>query len=172
MNADTSVFDVIHKSATVVLAGCTLFTSYYIYKSNKNNLAVDKKKDRNIQSLKVLILDHNLKFLYYCFENLTTILDGFKAAGLSDAEKGSINDQVSDEFIALRIKFVDILLAVDEKLYNNILAQLDTFQDSLTEAVFDNGVNLSHVPKFDELITSKQAVLKTEIIKALFSYNG
>jgi len=165
-------FDYVHKSATVLIALCSLYTTYYIFSFNKNSQSADKQKDRNIQSFKVLVLDHNLKFLYSCFENLTIILNEFKAPDLTDSQKEVFNEKVNDEFRSLRIKFVDILLAIDDKLYNSIMEKLDSFQTNITESVFDNGINLSHLPKFEEIISSRQSVLKTDIIKTLHNYKG
>lgn len=164
--------DIVHKIATIIIAGCSLYFTRYIFFHNKESQAADKEKDRNFNSLKVLVLDHSLKHLYCFFENTIPLLNEFKAENISDEQKSLINDKIADEFIGLRMKFVDLLLAVDNKLYKEILGKLDTFQQHISETVFDNGVNLSHTPKFDELILVYHTNLKTEIISTLFKYKG
>lgn len=91
---------------------------------------------------------------------------------ISDEQKSIINDKIADEFISVRVKFVDLLLSVDNSLYNTVLGKLDNFQQHISETVFDNGVKLSHAPKFDELILVFHTNLKTEIISTLFKYKG
>ncbi|WP_138765734.1 hypothetical protein [Pedobacter xixiisoli] len=167
-----SSIDIIHKIATIVIAGCSLYFTRYIFKYNSQSQAADKEKDRNFQSLKVLVLDHSLKHLYSFFENTIPLLNEFKADNISDEQKSIINDKIADEFISLRMKFVDLLLAVDNSLYNTVLSKLDNFQQHISETVFDNGVKLSHEPKFDELILVFHTNLKTEIISTLFKYKG
>ncbi|WP_316826040.1 hypothetical protein [Pedobacter miscanthi] len=165
-------FDAIHKTATIIIAGCSLYVSFYIFRQNKNNQANDKQKDRNIQSLKVLVLDHSLKFLYTFFEDLNLELQKLKAPDLDDEKKANIVDKVSDKFIEVRMKFVDMLLAVDDKLYNEILSKMDNFQSHISNSAFDGGINLFNSTKYDELISVKYNVFKTEIIKSLFAYKG
>jgi hypothetical protein len=164
--------DSIHKIATISIALCSLATTVYIFIITKFNTTKDKAKDRNFQSFKALILDHNLKALYVFFENTSSLLSGFQTEGLSDEEKQLINEKISDEFIVLRQKFIDVLMAVDKNLYKMVLGKIDGHQDYLTESIFDSGLNLSHKPKFNEIIISKQGVAKTDILTILFEYKG
>lgn len=167
-----AIIDLLTKIATIVIAVAGTYLSFYIFNHNKKRSAIDREKDRNIQSFKSLILDHNLKFLYSFFESISGVLEEFKAPNLSDEAKSAISERVSDQFRFVRYKFVDILLAVDENLYNTILSKMDDFQQHLAESAFDNGINLSHAPKYEEIVTFKEVEFKTEIIKTLFLYKG
>lgn len=166
------VFDIVSKSATVIIAGCSLYFTRYVFLYNSKLQKEDKQKDRNVQSLKVIVLDHNLKHLYSFFEILATILNELKQTGLTDNQKSEILDKLADEFINVRIRFVDVLLAIDETLYNSIIEKLDTLQTHISDSVFDNGINLSHQPKFDSVILKKLTEFKTDVIKTLFQYKG
>ena len=42
----------------------------------------------------------------------------------------------------------------------------------MTNNIFDEGINLSHAPKFEELIINEITNTKTHIIKLLFEYSG
>lgn len=163
-------FDIITKIATITIAGCSLYFTRFVFISNQKTQSLDKKKDRNIQSLKVLILDHNLKNLYVFFENSLAILNEFKKTGLSDTDKSEILGRLDDEFINVRIKFVDVLLAIDDALYSSILEKLDDIQSYISDSVFDNGINLTHQPKFNEIISTRVTQFKTEVIKILYQY--
>jgi len=65
-----------------------------------------------------------------------------------------------------------MFIAIDEGLYNKILLKVDDLIDSLTNTIFDEGINLSHQPKYEELISKKIKESKTDILKILFSYTG
>jgi hypothetical protein len=168
----TDIFDIAQKCATVLIAICSLYFTYFFYTNNLQRTDADKKRDRNIQWLKVLVLDHNFKYFYDFFEKIQNDLNSLNVPNLSDSTKGQINETLDDYFIDLRRKFIDSLLAIDDSLYNEILKKFDDFQTYLTEVIFDNGINLAHLPKFDEKITSKLLILKTDVIKTLFNYSG
>ena len=93
--------------------------------------------------------------------------------GLTIEEKQQINDQIiSNIGTKFRVEFVDCLNAINPSLYESIMAEYDTLVDSITNHIFDEGINLSHKPKFDELITSNIFKAKTEMLKLLFGYDG
>lgn len=170
--ANSTTLDVIHKSATILIALCNLGFAVFIFSKNTQKSDRDKKKDRNIQALKVLIFDHNLKYFYYFFEDIESHLNGFKEIGLSDAEKAVILEKIGDDLILLRRKFTDTLLAIDKSLYTKVLDRFDTFETNINDLVFEHGINLSDAPTFDDNITSNLTILKTETIKDLFDYNS
>jgi hypothetical protein len=65
-----------------------------------------------------------------------------------------------------------MFLAIDENLYQMILLKIDELIDSLTNAIFDEGINLAFKPKYDEEVSKRIRESKTAIIGVLFSYNG
>ena len=83
-----------------------------------------------------------------------------------------IEREIADHFILVRQKFVDSLLAIDESLYTDFLDEVDLLQGNLTKNIFDEGFNLNHKPKFEELITNEITKSKTKLIKILFTYTG
>ena len=64
----------------------------------------------------------------------------------------------------LRLKFTDLLLAVDVKLYDNIKDLLDELVDCLTESIFNEGINLSHNPKYLKSIDKGVVPFEMEIL--------
>lgn len=166
------LLDIIFKSATAIIALANLFfvIKFFNLKTKKEDL--DKEKDRRIQWLKTLVLDHNLDSFYAFFELVELELNNLKTHNLSIEDKKVIDEKVGDEFIKLRRKFTDTLIAVDEDFYTKVLTVTDNFQTHLTNTIFDNGINLEHQPKFEELILEKITIAKTDIIKLLFGYRG
>ncbi|EXZ39289.1 hypothetical protein M100_1970 [Bacteroides fragilis str. 1007-1-F  len=122
--------------------------------------------------LKTLILDYNMKYLYLFFEDLRKETNKLTVANLSDDAKREINEKLLLYGNELRQKFIDPFLAIDSKLYDNILHSIDILLDNMTNSIFDEGINLSHAPKFEELIINKITNTKTHIIKLLFEYSG
>lgn len=166
------MLDIIFKSATAIIALANLFfvIKFFNFKNKKED--IDKEKDRRIQWLKTLVLDHNLNSFYSFFDSVELELDNLKSNNLSIVDKKIIDEKIGDEFIKLRRKFTDSLIAVDEIFYKKVLSVTDNFQSYLTNTIFDNGINLTHQPKFEELILEKITIAKTDIIKLLFRYRG
>ncbi|MFX1708268.1 hypothetical protein PV783_30165 [Chitinophaga sp. CC14] len=166
------LLDICCKIATIVIAAVNVgFVIYFFYKKSRNDNA-DKEKDRKISWLKTLILDNSFKYFYTFFDELQANLELLKAEGLDDDQKKNIDTASEDLFITLRRRFIDGLLAIDDNLYSSILKSCDELQEQLTDAIFDPGIKLSHIPKFNEQIVERLTVAKTAIIKQLFNYRG
>ena len=57
-------------------------------------------------------------------------------------------------------------------MYKGFISNVDNLQDSITESIFDSGINLNHKPMFEEKIIKKVVETKTILIKLIFNYNG
>ena len=99
-------------------------------------------------------------------------MNKLKVSDLAHNQKKEVNEYLLAYSTQLRQNFIDSLLAIDKKLYSDILKETDNLIDGLTIDIFDAGINLSHEPKFIELITNKLTETKTKIIQILFSYSG
>ena len=165
------MLDIISKVSSIVIALFSLFFTIYIFwyqnKKSKENNADSRKRD----SMKTIILEHNLTWLFSFFDTVQNEIKVVNIMVLSDSEKEVLNDKLQDELKNIRLKFTDLLLAVDKDLYENIKNSLDDLIDDLTESMFDEGINLTHKPKFEEKIISSISRYKTDIIKTLYDYN-
>lgn len=164
--------DVAFKTATIFIAVFNAYFAIKIFRLKNQREDVDKEKDRKMQLLKTLVLDHNLKYFYELFDKIETELLNLKQPNLTDTQKETIDTTIGDFFISLRRKFYDSLLAIDGNLYDGIKGKADKLQEELSNTIFDPGINLSHTPKYDELIKEKLSTAKTNIIKNLFAYRG
>lgn len=158
--------------ATIFIAFANLILAIYIFTKKDKKDDVEKEKDRRIQSLKALVLDHNLSKFYNFFDNLDVELIKLKNAEITDNDKANILKNTDNLFIELSRKFTDTLLAVDKLLYDSILNCNDELQKTINDAVGNEGINLSHAPKFDEEINQKVTRFKTKILEILFNYRG
>lgn len=167
-----SILDAVYKIATVCIAFINVLLVFYIFRRNTNKDTKNIEKNRKLSLLKILILDYNMQHLYQFFEDLKLESKKLTVNNLDDVAKKEINEKMLSYGNELRQKFIDPFLAIDSNLYNNILHSVDKLQDSMTNTIFDEGINLSHAPKFNELITSEITKTKTQIIKLLFEYSG
>jgi hypothetical protein len=164
--------DVTFKSATILIA---LFNAYFaimIFKVKNKKDDLEKERDRKLQLLKTLILDHSFKNFYETLEEIELELLKLKQPNLSVLNKQVIDSNIQTLFIKLRHKFYDSLLAIEESLYEKIKNKCDELQSHISLTIFDQGVNLSHEPKFDDLISEKLINTRSNIIKILFDYRG
>lgn len=167
-----SILDTIYKIATVCIAFINVCLVIYIFVRNNNKDNKNSEKNRKMSLLKTLILDYNMKYLYLFFEDLRKETNKLTVANLNNDAKREINEKLLLYGNELRQKFIDPFLAIDSKLYDNILHSIDILLDNMTNSIFDEGINLSHAPKFEELIINKITNTKTHIIKLLFEYSG
>jgi hypothetical protein len=167
-----NILDIAFKAATVCIAGFNVFFAVKIFRLKDKKDETEKERDRKIQLLKTLVLDHNLKNYHSIFDDIETQLVLLQQPNLTNDNKQIIDTSIADLFIQLRGKFYDSLLAIDDSLYESIKGKADALQTHFTETIFDPGINLTHMPKFDELISQKMTTTKTEIIKKLFNYRG
>lgn len=152
-----------------------IINTYLIWSNSRiKNAQIDthKEQNRKLALLKSLIFDHNLNHFYNCFDSLQCHLSELKSDSLNDQNKSSIIERGNSEFITLRKKFTDTLLAVDTNLYKEVMACADELQNQISENAFDQGNNLNHTPKYIECIESPILNTRTKILKILFQYKG
>ena len=101
------------------------------------------------------------------------ILDALPKSDNDLEKKQEINDSLRAHFYELTVDFIDLLMAIDYKnLYEPIRDKSQNLQDELTKAIFDEGIRLSHRPKFEERILTPMSKMQTDIIKILYGYDG
>ncbi|MGD2034990.1 MAG: hypothetical protein PVF73_08035 [Bacteroidales bacterium] len=167
-----STLEHIYSAATVVIAIVNLILIFYIFlKSNRKDDSTNEKK-RRIALLKTLVLDCNIDKFYEFFKNVCSKTKMLNSSNLSLEDKVKINDELKDLATEFRQSFIDLFIAIDNSLYNEILEKTDSLIDGLTNTIFDEGINLSHNPKFEETVTKEIRISKTEIIRTMFSYSG
>ena len=167
----SGLLDILFKLATILIALANFAYAIIIFLSKSKKDDGEKEKDRKIHWFKTVILDQSLEYLYESFEEIDEISKKIKLCK-NDEEKSVIDEELSKIYIKIRRKFIDGLLAVNNTFYNEILDEIDALQTHITESLFDEGLNLNHEPKFEEIITEEIIKTKTSILKKLFNYRG
>lgn len=171
ITTDFNLLDSIDKIANIIIAIFTLAFSVYIYYFSTKKEDEKELKNRKTDSLKTIILEHNLKKLFSFYELTMNLMNPLTERVHSDEDKEEINNNLQNNLKRLRLEFTDLFLAVDRELYNCIKDSTDLLIDDLTNKMFDEGINLNHKPKFEEEITSSISKSKTETVKYLYEFN-
>ena len=172
LSSKMSVYEIIFNTTNILCTIINVVLVYYIYKQGNSRDDDKTERQRKREMFQTLILNNNIKAFYDFYYNLIEVSNQLLTPGLSLEEKQNINDKILEFGTIFRIEFVDSLNAIDESLYNKMITKYDTLVDGITNTIFDEGINLSHRPKFEELITSGIFVAKTQMLKLLFNYNG
>lgn len=167
-----SILDIIYKVATVLIATVNTFLVVYFFVRKKNVDDKREDKSRKIQWLKAIVLDYNLKHLYAFFDNVEMHTGVLLNQSITDSEKSTIEEYIQDEVSLLRKKFLDMFIAVDMRLYKELLDVIDSLMAEITKALSDKGSNLNHKPKYEECIVKPLMESKTEVIRVIFKYEG
>lgn len=147
---------------------------FNIYSFRKKNQREDEDRIRKqrLDWLKTLILDSNLTVFFDFFDHVEQELRHLTIPKSGEVEKKLAIEKINDQRIFLRRKFISLLAAVDENLYNCTLEKVDNLIDGFTANIADEGINLKHEPKFEEIIINRIIETRTEIIKEFFKFEG
>ena len=160
------------KMATVLIALANILWIIYVFFQNRKNTDEKDERLRKLSLLKTLVLDYNMKAFYDYFADVDAITSGLKQNNLPDDQKIAINNAIIECERQFEDDFLDVLLAINGKLYTQLQTLADGMVDQFTNSIFDPGINLYVEDKFNDLIKTKQIEAKREMIKALFSYKG
>lgn len=166
------LIDTIAKISTILIALFNLVFAFIIYRTNKRKQEIDKTQKQKINWFKTLILDHNLPIIYNFFDELLHLCTKLQRDNNSLEDKKVINEEVLDKFKCLRKKSIDLFNAADGKLCSELIEILDGLQDQITNSIFEEGIKLSHLPKYEEVIEDEIYKTKTDLLNRIFKYNG
>lgn len=165
--------------AQVIIAGVNLFLAgyvvfYQIRKDKKSESETAKLNEQNIklQWFKELIVQPNMKSINAFYDNLNTIRDRITSNDLTNDQKEDINNFVKQELSVLRKTFVDVLLLVDKKFSDKLLANLDELVDGITNSIFDDELKLNLESVYEKAIGQKISYSKNNLIAQLYNYKG
>lgn len=144
----------------------------YSFRAKNKREDEDRRRKQRIDWLKTLILDSNLPYFFDFFEKVEQELRKLQLPSAKDDTKKQVINNINDQRILIRRKFIELLSAVDENLYYTTLEKIDGMIDCFTSIIVDDGINLKHSPKFEEIILNKIIETRTSIIKGFFNFEG
>lgn len=158
---------------TAVFAIVNLILAISVFRLDRASSEKKAEAERRLTMFKTLVLDAKMNSFHESIKSMREILDTLPKLDNDIEKKQEINDALRAHFYELTIDFIDLLMAIDYKnLYEPIRDKSQNLQDELTKAIFDEGIRLSHRPKFEERILTPMSKMQTDIIKILYGYDG
>ena len=172
-NMESSCLDVVYKIAMIIVGIVNLCFAFYIFffqnRKEKQHIRLQDRK----YMLENFILKFKLECFYDSFKQLlmesSSLVDEANKNKLEDTKK-DVESKYQEIFSNLRIYFIESLNAIDNNLYMSILSDADALQGELSEALFDDGVNLNKKAKYDELIQKPIFAYQGKMLKTLCDF--
>lgn len=163
----SNTLDVILTVAMAVIAVVNVFLTIYIYRAGRKNSSKSELQTRKFELLQTLVLNSNIGKLYDFYSNVAKHCEPLLVHNDQITKKKS-NDLVIAEQAAFRRDFITLINVVDKSLSQDLKILTDSLVDGITEAIFDEGVNLKHKPKYDELISQRISKNRVDFLSKLY----
>lgn len=158
---------------TAVFAIANLILAISVFRLDRASSEKNAEAERRLTMFKTLVLDAKMNTFHEAIKTMRKIVDEIPSMEESVEKKTELNEQLRKCFYELTVDFIDLFMAIDYKnLYEPIRDKKQDLQDELTNALFDEGIRLSHRPKYEERILAPMSKMQTEIIKILYNYDG
>ena len=116
--------------------------------------------------MQTLIINNRLHLLYDFYDAVSK--ECHRLLGPTDQQTKMV---VKNTIIALqknfRQDFIMPFKVVDHELFVSLKKTADDLIDGITEAIFDDGINLSHEPKFNEMISEPLSLNRNAMLSKL-----
>ncbi len=173
--ANSDLFEIVRTISIVITLIFSLINLIYAvrifnYKDKKDDLL--KENELRLSAFRSLVLDYHLDKFYGFFENVEKHLLKLRQPSISIDKKRKINEVIVEELSATRRAFVNLLSAVNEKLYDDTIRDLDEMIDGFTNRIFDGTTDLSNETVFQQFISNELSRTRTKALKRFLTYDG
>lgn len=175
----SSLVDSISSISNIItaIAGFALAFYVFVYQRKKdsvdrNDRIIETTKNIRIDWFKTTIVQPNLTYLYDFYKQLHLTSTRLTVANLSLTDKSLVIEEIKNSCYEFRQLFIDLTGAVDSSIQTRIQQNIDRLLDEITTVVFDQGVNLFHIPAFNDKIEKPINTSKNDLFTILFSYQG
>jgi len=152
--------------AMAVIAFFNVVLTFYVFRQNRKDTSEGAKKRRKFELMQVLILNNRLHLLYEFYDAVSV-----ECSKLLDSTGQSNKVSVNDANIALlkkfRQDFIILFKVVDHDLFIGLKNTADNLIDGITEAIFDDGINLNYEPKYNEMISEPLSINRNAMLAKL-----
>jgi hypothetical protein len=163
----------------VVIAIASLALAAYIFiyqrrhdSASERATAVLNEQNIRLQWFKELVVQPSMNSINNFYANLHKVKVMIKSDYMQDHEKQDISEFIKKESSKLRKEFIDMLIQLNPKLGNTVMANIDSLIDGLTESIFNDDLKLTRDAVYDQHISSKISYSKNSLIALLFNYKG
>lgn len=156
--------------ATVVIAVVNVILLVRLSKKGEKADVEKEERNRKLDLFKTLVLDQKMPLFYKFFDDFSAECNKLLNNNEIGAKK-EIDQNLKEQTRLFRKTFICLLSAVDENLYSDVLSATDNLLiDPITEAIFNEGINLKHEPMFEERISKTISDSKIKILSIIFHY--
>ena len=153
--------------ATSVIALVNIGLTIYIYTQNRKDSSIIENCKRRFELMQILILNHNMNKLYDFYDEITA--ECLRLQNTSeDQGKKDINSVLLEKAKRFRHNFISLFNVIDPQLYKSLLSIIDNLVDNITNAIFDDGINLKHAPKYDEVISQRISKNRVDFLSTIY----
>ena len=156
IESGSSFVDTTIAIAMAIIALANIVLTFYIFRQGRKDTSEGAKRQRKFELIQTLILDERLPLLYGFYDSISE-----ECRKLLDSNDQQIKVIVNNNNISLLKKFrQDFIMpfnVVDHDLFVDLKETADGLIDGITEAIFNEGINLRYEPKFNEMISEPLA---------------
>ena len=167
MSSNADCFEKVTAIATVIIALFNVFLTFYIfYKERKDKVAVEDKHSK-FEMLRSIILDENIGRLYEFYDVITEECEKLQNSD-DKTTKDEVNNKILSEAKLFRLRFLTLFNVTDTVLYDDLLKICDDLVDGITNSIYDDGLKLTNIPKFDQEIRQRISKNRIEMLSRLY----
>lgn len=162
-----SVMDTILAIAMAVIALANICLTFFIFRQGRKDTSESANKQRKFELVQSLILNNRLPLLYSFYDAVSN--ECRKLLVKNDQQtKLAVNETNMALLKRFRQDFVMPFNVVDHELFVSLKETADDLIDGITEAIFDEGINLKHEPKYNEMITEPLSRNRNAMLSKLY----
>ncbi|MGZ9677348.1 hypothetical protein [Flavobacterium sp. GNP001] len=164
---EADLLDKVDKISNIIIATFTLMFSIYIWHISNHKEKKIGHTSRKVDFLKSIVLDNNLIYFFQFHDQILTFLESFKGRIISDSDRTTISVLMIDELSKYRLRFYDLILPIDRKLYETLKNSSDTLIDDLTNKIFDITIDHFSAPNFEGSISNLIIETRNKSLEAI-----
>lgn len=164
---ETDLLDKVDKISNIIIATFTLGFSIYIWYVSQHKEKKNEHTSRKVDFLKSIVLDNNLVYFFQFHDQILTFLESFKGRTISNSDRSTISLLMIDELSRYRLRFYDLILPIDRKLYETLKNSSDTLIDDLTIKIFDTTFDHFNIQNFENSISNLIIETRNKSLEAI-----
>jgi len=163
----SGTMDTVLAIAMAIIAIADIILTIFIFRQARKDSSEVERKHRKFELMQSLILNHRLYLLYNFYDAVSKECEVLRTNADKETKK-MVDDNNKALLKKFRLDFLILFNVIDHNLYNDMKTNADNLIDGITESIFDEGINLTHGPKFDELITEPLSRNRNKIVALLY----
>lgn len=164
---ESSVMDTVLAIAMAIIAIADIILTIIIFRQTRKDSSEVERKHRKFELIQSLILNHRLHLLYNFYDAISKECEALLTSSERETKK-KVDDNNKALLKRFRLDFVMLFNVIDHNLYLEMKKNADDLIDGITEAIFDEGINLTHEPKYNEMITEPLSRNRNAMIAKLY----